>query len=119
MNIRLLAKNIWLKQILLLLVIVFVVACFDWLRAKSILIGGLIFLLPSIYSGLMAFRSNTVKSPEVALRNMYRGEVGKFMLTSMGFAVAFVLFKPFDIVVLFSSFIVMMILNLVMLSRWS
>ncbi len=119
MNISLLAKKIWLRQFLLLFITVSFVAWFDWLFAKSILIGGLLFLLPSIYFGLMAFRLKSDKLPKLALHNMYRGEAGKFMLTSMGFAVAFVMFKPLNVVVLFSSFVVMMLINLVMLSRLS
>lgn len=115
-SIGLLAKKVWLRQLLLLFITVSLVAWFDWLLAKSILIGGLLFLLPSIYFGLMTFRLNSDNLPRLALHNLYRGEVGKFMLTSMGFAVAFVMFKPLDIIALFSSFILMMLINLVMLS---
>lgn len=117
MNIRQLAKKIWLKQVLLLFVIVALVTYFDQLLAKSILIGGLIFLIPSVYFGLTVFRSSSNQSKELALHNMYRGEVGKFLLTSVGFALVFVLFQPFNIMVLVLSFIVMTILNLIMLTR--
>ncbi len=117
MNISLLAKKVWLRQFLLLFITVGLITGFDWLLGKSVLIGGLLFILPSIYFGLMAFRAGSDKLPKLALHNMYRGEVGKFMLTSIGFAVAFVIFKPLDVVALFSSFIVMMLINLVMLSR--
>ena len=117
MNIRQLAKKIWLKQVLLLVVIVVLVTYFDRLLAKSILIGGLIFLLPSVYFGLTVFRSSSNQSKELALHNMYRGEVGKFLLTSIGFALAFVLSQPFNVTVLFLSFIVMTTVNIIMLTR--
>ncbi len=116
MNIRLLAKKIWLKQIVLLIVIFIAVAWFNWLYAKSILIGGLIFLLPSIYFGLITFRSGDASSAELLLHNIYRGEFGKFLLTTTGFAIAFALLKPFDVVVLFLTFFIISILNLTMLS---
>lgn len=117
MNIRLLAKKVWLRQILLLLGIVTITAFISWLVAKSILIGGLISLLPSVYFGLMSFRRTNDKSVISILHNMHRGEVGKFILTSAGFAVAFVALKPFDIIALFLSFCMMMLINVVMLNR--
>jgi ATP synthase protein I len=116
-NIRLLARKIWLKQMLLLFVIVAAVAWFNALYAKSMLIGGLIFLIPSIYSAVIAFRVSGNGSIELMLHNIYRGEFGKFLLTAAGFSSAFVLLKPFDVIVLFTSFCVMTVMNLVMLSR--
>ena len=115
LKIRLLAKEVWLKQISLLLIIIIVVAYFDRLYAKSILIGGLIFILPSIYFALVTFRSSDTKSVKLLLHNIYRGEFGKFLLTTTCFAIAFVLLKPFNVVVLFSTFFIMTIINSIML----
>ncbi len=117
MNIRLLAKKVWLKQASMLFASVFTVAWFDWLTAKSVLIGGLVYLLPSIYFALIALRRRENASAGLILHNMYRGEVGKFLLTSTGFIIAFVLLKPVEIISLFLSFFIMTIIGLVMLSR--
>ncbi len=117
MNIRLLAKKVWLKLTAMLFVSVAGIAWFDWLTAKSVLIGGLIYLLPTIYFALTALRIHENASAELILQNMYRGEVGKFLLTSTGFIIAFVALKPIEIVSLFLSFFVMTIIGLFMLSR--
>ena len=117
MNIRLLAKKVWLKQASMLFASVFTVAWFDWLTAKSVLIGGLVYLLPSIYFALIALRRRENASAGLILHNMYRGEVGKFLLTSTGFIIAFVVLKPVEIISLFLSFFVLTIIGLFMLSR--
>jgi ATP synthase protein I len=116
-NIRLLAKKVWLKQALVLIASVVVVAWFDWLIAKSLLIGGLIYLLPSISFALMALRGHEKASAGLVLDNMYRGAMGKFLLTSTGFIITFVVLMPINIVSLFLSFFIMTILGLVMSSR--
>ena len=117
MNIRLLAKKVWLKQASMLCASVVTVAWFDWLTAKSILIGGLIYLLPSMCFALMALRGHEKASAGLVLDNMYRGAIGKFLLTSTGFIITFIVLMPVHIVSLFLSFFIMTILGLVMSSR--
>lgn len=100
----------------MLIVTTSVCAWFNWLYAKSILIGGLIFLVPTIYFGLLTFRSSGEDTRQLDIHNMYRGVVGKFLLTSIGFAGVFIMLKPIDEITLFSSYLIMVILNVKMLS---
>jgi ATP synthase protein I len=116
-NIRLLAKKVWLRQAAVLLVSVVATAWFDWITAKSVLIGGLIYLLPTIYFALTTLCRQNNRSTELILQNMYRGEAGKFLLTSTGFMIAFIVLKPIEVVSLFLSFFTMTIIGLVMMSR--
>jgi len=116
-NIKLLAKKVWLRQLLLLVSAALICSWFDKIYAKSILIGGLIFLLPTMYFALLAFRTTSESDKKTGIYNMYRGEMGKFILTSAGFAVTFVALKPIDGLILFSTYLVMTIVNIVLLSN--
>ena len=116
MNIRQLARKVWIKQILILLSVVSVCAWDSWLYAKSVLIGGAIFLLPTIYFALLAFRVEG-DSQNSNLLNIYRGEVGKFVLTTAGFAVAFTILQPVDGRAVFLSYLIMTIIYLVLVGN--
>ncbi len=109
---------LWLQQLGLLLLSVLVLWRFTPITAKSVLIGGLIYWVPNAYFTLYAFRFRGAKAATHILRSMYRGEFGKLLLTGVGFALAFALVKPIDLIALFAIFIGMTIYQLYVVSRW-
>lgn len=70
----------------------------------SLLLGGLLQVLPSTYFAFYAFRIMGSAQANSALQQIYRGETGKFTLTLVGFALVFLLVKPLHSVTLFSAF---------------
>lgn len=81
--------------------------------ALSVVIGGALCALPNAYFGLRAFRdylgrgeprNRGARAASRVLENFYRGEVGKFVLTLVGFAAVFAVIKPLDPAALFVSY---------------
>ena len=91
----------------------------DLVVAYSALIGGLILVVPNIYFASLAFRYSGARAANDVAKSLYVGEVGKFVLTAMAFACAFVLVKPLSAATLFVMFIFMMILNWILVLRLS
>jgi len=60
----------------------------------SLLLGGLLQILPSAYFCWYAFRLMGAAQAPLALQQMYRGEMGKFSLTLLGFGLVFWLVEP-------------------------
>ncbi len=113
---------IWKLQGIVLAVSVILSLGFNVVFAYSILLGGLIYLIPNIYFAYYAFRYTfRQKGAHLApyvLMSFYRGEIGKFLLSSVGFALAFTFAKPLNIALLFGSYIVLTIIQWVMFSRF-
>ena len=84
--------------------------------AWSELMGGLIYVLPNAYFTRCAFRGNKQESPHLIVRWFYMGEAGKLVLTAVMFALCFVLVGSLDVKVLFTMYILMVIVNLIGLS---
>ncbi len=109
--------KIWLQQAVLVLL---TVVCFWWFNpiiAYSILIGGLIYWLPNMYFATYAFLFRGARAASDMLASFYRGEIGKFLLSSVGFATAFVLIKPLDVVSLLGAYIVLTLVQWLQLAR--
>jgi len=107
---------IWLQQFILMIVAMLIVS---WVKNKldySVLIGGMIFLIPNMYFALYAFRFKGTHAAREMLLSFYRGEMGKFLLSGVGFAVAFTLVKPLDVLMLFSAYIAFTILQWIQLA---
>lgn len=78
---------------------------FDVIICYSVLLGGLIFLVPNIYFAIYSFRRNDESTGSMILRNFYKGETGKFLLSLIGFAVVFALINPINGLALFTTYI--------------
>lgn len=76
----------------------------DKLDALSYLSGGLIAVLPHLYFTANAFRYMGARSTKDITQSFYKGEVGKYLLTLIGFACVFIWLKPVDLVSLFSAY---------------
>jgi ATP synthase protein I len=97
--------TIWLQQIIVIVVVSIIVS---WIKSKadySVLVGGIIYLIPNMYFALYAFRYRGAHAARFVLLSFYRGEMGKFLLSGVGFAIAFTLVKPLDVLLLFSIYI--------------
>jgi ATP synthase protein I len=101
----------------LLLLAATVAWCLDTATARSILLGGLIFLLPQVWFSWRAFRVRGAVAAREVAQGFYRAEAGKFLLVTAGFALAFSVAGPVDALWLFGAYASMLLLNSVLLAR--
>ena len=111
-----LGKVLALDAVMLLLAVI-VAWCLDAATARSILLGGLIFLLPQAWFGWRAFRVRGAAAAREVAQGFYRAEAGKFLLVSAGFASAFTVAGPVDALWLIGAYTTMLLLNSVLLAR--
>ena len=104
-------KRIFTAQIIVLLFGSVALILVDIITAYSAFIGGLIAIVPNAYFARWAFRFSGAQASADVARSFYRGEAGKFLLTTILFASVFALIKPLNVVVIFLIYIVMMALN--------
>lgn len=99
---------------------------FNPVFAYSFALGAINFVLPNAYFALKSLRHSSVKAEsqnseavaQLVLQNFYRAEMNKFVLAATGFAVIFSIVKPISGLALFAGFIMMMIIQLMVVSRW-
>ena len=70
----------------------------------TILIAGLLWLVPNSYFTYYAFRYRGARNAPWIARSFYWGQSGKLILTIVGFALAFRFVKPLVIPVLFGAY---------------
>ena len=100
-----------------LLLAVIVAWSLDQTTARSILLGGLIFLLPQAWFSWRVFRVRGAAAAHAVTQGFYRAEAGKFLMVATGFALAFTAAGPIDAPWLFGAYVVMLLLNSVLLAR--
>jgi len=83
----------------------------DVVMAYSVLLGGLISILPNMYFARWAFRYSGARAASEVARSFYRGEAGKFVLTVVMFAVTFSAVRPLHIEAFFLAYVVMLAMN--------
>ena len=86
---------------------------FESLTAFSALFGGLAYIIPNAWFVRSAYRVNEQPSPQAILTRFYIGEAGKLVLTCIIFALCFLLVRNLNVVAMFLTFVVMIIVNLV------
>lgn len=69
--------------------------------AYSVLLGGLICLIPNCYFAYRAFQYEGARAAREIVKSFYRGEAGKLILTSLLFAGVFAGVKPLNALALF------------------
>jgi len=67
---------------------------FGEIAAYSVLLGGLLSVIPNLFFSWRAFRGLDSLTPGKATTSLFAGEAGKFLLTVSGFALVFVWVKP-------------------------
>ena len=96
-----------LTQLAVLLLIVIALGIADSQLAASALMGGLIQILPQAWFSRQAFKYAGASKVDKVVRSMYRGELGKVVMTATLFAILFTLSKQWNYPVLFTTFLVM------------
>lgn len=75
------------------------------------LLGGLIALLPNIYFALKTFRYFGAQSAMAITLSLWSGEMGKYVLTAALFVLVFLAIKPTDLIALFISYFIVLIVS--------
>jgi ATP synthase protein I len=106
-----------LYPLAVLLLLVGILSLEDRLTALSALAGGMIQIIPQAWFSRQAFKYTGARQMDLILRSMYRGEFGKVVLTATMFAVVFTLDKQWNYIALFTAFLLMIPLQLLMIKR--
>jgi ATP synthase protein I len=69
--------------------------------------GGLIQILPQAWFSWQAFKYAGASNVDKVVRSMYRGELGKVVMTASLFAILFTVDKQWNYTVLFAAFLAM------------
>jgi ATP synthase protein I len=96
-----------LCQLAVLLVLVVMISMTDKLMAVSALVGGLIQILPQAWFSWQAFKYAGASNVDKIVQSMYRGELGKVVMTATLFAILFTVDKQWNYLALFTTFLVM------------
>ncbi len=81
--------------------------------AYSVLLGGLISLIPNTGFAILVFRHSGARAVGAVVRNALLGELMKLGLIGAGFAVVFVLVDPLHVIGLFTGFVFVHLAGLV------
>jgi len=101
----------------LLIIVTLSVWLIDDVMAKSALIGGLVYLIPQGWFAYRAFRFQGARAAPLVVKNFYRGEAGKFLLTTIAFVASFSLVRPMNVLVFFSAFAALNLINVLIVAR--
>ena len=100
-------QRVALYQLLILLPVCGIVSGFDVTLAGSMLVGGLIQIIPQAWYARQAFRYRGARQVNKIVRAMYWGESGKVILTAALFVTTFILWKQLNFLAVFCAFTVM------------
>ena len=101
-------------QSVILLVLCAVAVFIDVVAAYSMLIGGLIYLVPNTYFAKKHFNKQIQRSAQGTLAELYASQIWKMALMAISFSLAFVLVKPISVFSLFAMLILLQVSNLIM-----
>ncbi len=87
------------------------------ITAYSILLGALIQIVPSAYLAMQTYRERGAQKAPSILNNIYRGELGKFALTVVGFACVFASGIAINTLALFIAYIGAVVLHTVLVAK--
>ena len=109
--------HMWLVQVSVVLVVSAVGLLLGCRAAVSVILGGLIYIIPNSYLAVQTFRATGARKAAQVMGNIYRGECGKFVLTAIGFAAVFVSGYPINAPMLFIIYIVLVVLQVYQVSQ--
>jgi len=90
----------------------------DVTAACSAILGGVVFILPNwLFTGLV-FRQSDSDTARGILYRFFVGEALKIFVTIVLFAACFIMIRPLNIMALFATFIVTMVINVVGLANF-
>ena len=90
----------------------------DGVIAWSIVLGGLISVVPNAYFARQVFRFAGAKYAREVARAFYLGESGKYLATMLLFAATFLWVKPLNVLVLFMAYLAMTLVNAFLVARF-
>ena len=85
----------------------------DIVAAYSVALGGLAFVVPNAFFTRYVFRYSAADSADLAMRWFFIGEAVKLIATVFIFSVCFILVNPINVVLLFSTYILMIFVHLI------
>ncbi len=85
--------------------------------AYSLLLGGMISIIPNAYFASKVFRHTGARAMEQIVRSAYLGEIIKLALTGAGFALAWSFVRPLQISGLMGGFVIAHITGMVSLVK--
>ena len=100
--------RITLFQLALLVLLSLFLQVIDKDVVYSVVCGGLIAIVPQAYFALLAFRWRGARSARAVARSGYTGEVGKFALSVVGFALVFAVLRPINSLAVFAGYLAML-----------
>lgn len=105
------ARRVAIYQLALLLSTSALLMVWESVPAYSVLLGGLIQICPQLWFVRQAFRFSGARRVQSIVRAMYWGETGKIVLTAVLFVTTFVTVSPLNVGALFSSFVIMILVQ--------
>ncbi len=108
--------RLFVAQFLLLIVVSGLTSLFRFEVGLSLLLGGLISLLPNMYFARQVFRFSGAAAAHRVTQSFYRGELGKFILTGTGFALVFSFVENLSPPALFAGFGLMLVSHALMVA---
>ncbi len=104
--------RISLVQLLLLVPACVLLTFWDRVLGLSALCGGLVAVLPQAWFAARAFRIRGARRAREVARAVYAGEVGKFLLSAVGFAAVFTLLTPVSGLAVFGAYLMMLAIQI-------
>ena len=101
--------HIAIAQILSLLVISLLAMTLGKTVACSVLIGGVVHIVPQAWFARMAYRYSGARQAPRILNAIYKGEAGKLLLTAVMFALTFYYVQPLQVTAVFAGYVAMII----------
>jgi ATP synthase protein I len=95
------------------------VVLLDFVAAYSILLGGLVSIVPNSYFAWKAFRYRGARNTPLIVRSFYAGETGKLIMTGVMFAIIFASIKPLNPLAVIVSYIATIIIGLIAAATFS
>lgn len=84
------------------------------IAAYSVLVGGLVSVIPNCYFAIQAFRYNGARNAEKIVKSFMKGEIGKIVITIVLFALTFTLITNLNEVALIAGFIAIQFIGIMM-----
>ena len=87
------------------------------ISAYSLLLGGLISIIPNAYFANKMFRETGARAMERVVKRALAGEVVKIAMIGLGFGLVLTLVKPIDVLMLFLGFSIVHITGIIETAR--
>lgn len=110
-------RRVYVVLLLLLVAFSIATALIDGTAGYSLLLGGLISVLPNSYFARQAFRYRGARAAVYTTRAFYLGAAGKFAMTTAAFAVVFAKVEPLAPLALITGFVGMTVSHLLVCAR--